>query len=100
MDKAYNQSSASVTFTITATIQSLKASISRFFAEGKIDSADVYQCFMDKLVAAEKSKKLDTTANILNAFINLVQAQSGKHITVDAANLLITDAQWVIAHLH
>ena len=34
--------------------------------------------------------------NTLNAFINLVKAQSGKHITKDAATLLTTDAQYVI----
>jgi hypothetical protein len=54
---------------------------------------------MDKLVAASKSKRTDTTLNILNAFINLVQAQSGKHVTTDAANLLLTDVNYVIANL-
>jgi len=99
MDKAYNQSSQSVTFSVTATIQSLKASITRLYSEGKIDSADVYQGLMDKLNAAEKSKKTATTINLLKAFINQVNAQKGKYITADAATLLITDAQWVIAHL-
>jgi hypothetical protein len=84
---------------VTATIQSLMASVKRFYSEGKIDAKDVYQSLMDQLMAAAKSKKIDTTINILNAFINLAQAQSGKHITPEAANLLIGDAQWVIAHL-
>jgi hypothetical protein len=99
IDKAGNQTSNSVTFNVTATIQSLMVSVDRFYAEGKIDAWDVYQGLMDKLVAADKSKKIDTTINILNAFINLVQAQSGKHITTEAADLLIADAEWVIAHL-
>ena len=99
MDKAYNESSKSVTFTVTANIQSLKASITRLYQEGKIGDASVYQGLMDKLMAAEKSKKVDTTINILTAFMNLVQAQSDKHISLDAANLLLTDAQYVIAHL-
>jgi hypothetical protein len=94
-----NTSTQSVTFSVTATIQSLMTSVKRFYSEGKIDAADVYQSLMDQLMAAAKSKKIDTTTNILNAFINLVQAQSGKHITTDAASLLLTDAQWVISHL-
>lgn len=99
MDKAYNQSSQSVAFSVTATLQSLKTSIDRFYSEGRIDSADVYKGLMDKLLAAEKSRKLDTTRNLLNAFINQVQAQSGKHIIEDVANLLIADAQRVIADM-
>jgi hypothetical protein len=99
MDKAYNQSSQSVTFSVTATLQSLKTSIDRFYSEGRIDSADVYKGLMDKLLAAEKRRKLDTTRNLLNAFINQVQAQSGKHIIEDVEHLLIADAQRVIADL-
>jgi 2',3'-cyclic-nucleotide 2'-phosphodiesterase (5'-nucleotidase family) len=34
----------------------------------------------------------------LNAFINLVRAQSGKHITPYAADSLIMDAEWILAH--
>jgi 2',3'-cyclic-nucleotide 2'-phosphodiesterase (5'-nucleotidase family) len=100
VDKAGNAATpVTVTFNVTATIQSLKSGVTRLYNEGKIDAADVYQGLMDKLVAAEKSKKVDTTINILNAFINQVQAQSGKHITEDAANLLIADAYWVIDDL-
>lgn len=99
VDKAYNQTSASVTFSVTATVQSLKASVERFYSEGKINDATIYQSLMDKLTAAAKSKKASTTINLLNAFINQVKAQSGKHITADAAKLLIADAQYVIAHL-
>jgi hypothetical protein len=87
-----------VTFSVTATIQSLMGSVNRFYAEGKIDNADVYQSLMDKLTAAQNSSRTKTTIN-QKAFINLVKAQSGKHITADAAAVLIADAQWVIAHL-
>jgi hypothetical protein len=94
-----NTATKSVTFSVTAKVQSLMTSVDRFYSEGQINAVDVYQSLMDQLTAAAKSKKIDTTTNILNAFINLVQAQSGKHITADAADLLIADAQWVIAHL-
>jgi 2',3'-cyclic-nucleotide 2'-phosphodiesterase / 3'-nucleotidase / 5'-nucleotidase len=87
-----------VTFHIVATVQSLKASVDRFYAEGKITSRDVYKGLMDKLTAAAKAKDTTSRNNNLNAFINLVKAQSGKAITADAANLLITDAQWLMKH--
>jgi 2',3'-cyclic-nucleotide 2'-phosphodiesterase (5'-nucleotidase family) len=88
-----NVSTKTVIFSVTATVQSLKASVNRFSTEGKITSKDVYKGLMDKLNAAEKAKHPD---NNLNAFINMVNAQKGKAISVDAANLLITDAKWVI----
>ena len=102
IDKAYNESSASVTFNVTATVDSLLMSVNRFASEGKIDDNGVLNSLVKKLQGVQDSiKKGQTTAaiNKLGAFINEVQAQSGKHITTDAANLLIADAQWVIAHM-
>jgi cell division FtsZ-interacting protein ZapD len=57
---------------------------------------------LKKLTNAQLSLYKGQTAvaiNQMEAFISEVQAQSGKHITAEAANLLIADAQWVIAHL-
>jgi 2',3'-cyclic-nucleotide 2'-phosphodiesterase (5'-nucleotidase family) len=102
MDKAYNQSSKSVTFKIIATTESLLSGVTRFYSEGKIDNQGIANSLTKKVENAQKSLekgKPDTAINQLNAFINEVQAQSGKHITTEAANLLIADAQWVIAHL-
>ena len=102
MDNAYNQSNLSVTFTVTATSQSLVSAVNRFTSEGKIDNSGIQNSLLKKLENAQKDidkGKLDTAINKLQAFIAEVQAQSGKHITEDAANLLIADAQWVIDHL-
>jgi hypothetical protein len=88
-----------VNFSVTATVDSLITSVNRFYSEGKITKADVYQGLLDKLYAAQASKSAKTKINQLNAFINLVQAQSGKAITTDAAELLITDATWVISQI-
>ncbi len=99
VDKAGNSASKSVTFKVTATIRSLEASVSRFYKEGKIDSKKVYLDLMQKLIAAEKSKRISTTIGLLNAFIDQVQAQSGKHIDAEAASLLIADARWAIDNL-
>lgn len=93
-----NSTTQTVTFNVIATTQSLKTSLDRFYGEGKI-SLDVYQGLMDKVMAALRSKKVDTTKNILTAFINQVMAQSGKGITTEVADLLIADAQYVIANL-
>ena len=49
--------------------------------------------------AAAKSTKPEYTSAVLNGFVQLVKIHSGRLIKVEAANLLITDAQWVITHL-
>ncbi len=89
-------STQTVIFNVTVTIQSLKASVNRFYAEGKISSKDVYQGLMDKLNAAAKAKDTATRNNILRAFINMVNAQKGKAITNRCGKALIADAQWLM----
>jgi hypothetical protein len=93
-----NAATTGVDFKVIATVQSLKAGVDRFYAEGKITSRDVYKGLVDKLNAAAKAKDPATRNNILTAFINMVNAQKGKAISMDAANLLIADAQWVMQH--
>jgi 2',3'-cyclic-nucleotide 2'-phosphodiesterase (5'-nucleotidase family) len=96
-----NATPKTVTFTVRATVQSLKASVDRFYKEGKISSKDVYNGLMDKLNAAQmhlNSGNPKAAINSLNAFINQVNAQTGKKITKEAAALLIADARYVIAN--
>lgn len=96
-----NSTTQSVTFNVIATVQSLKASVNRLYAEGKIDRADIRDSLLDKLNTAQaylNKGNIKAAINALNAFINQVKAQSGKHITKDAAAMLIIDAKWVIAH--
>jgi len=108
MDNAYNTSSKSVTFSVTANMQSLIDSVNRFYQEGKIDPSGIHNSLLAKLNAAQASlDKGDVKAalNNLRAFINEVEGQLGKsmqrskHIDAAAARLLIADALWVIAHL-
>jgi hypothetical protein len=97
-----NAMTRSVTFSVTATIQSTIAGANRFYSEGKIDNGGILNSLTKKPENAQKDLdkgKTDTAINKLTAFVNEVSAQSGKHITAEAANLLIADAQWVIAHL-
>jgi hypothetical protein len=101
-DKAGNTSSNSATFHVTATASSLMKSVQRFYDEGKIDNEGIYNALMQKLLAvdaADRRGRQNAAANVLEAFINSVMAQSGKHIDPAAAELLIEDAQWILDHL-
>jgi hypothetical protein len=102
VDKAYNESSASVTFKVSATVQSLKDTMYRLYNEGNFSKAAIYKNLYNKLnlAQADIAKNQNRLAiNHLVSFINEVRAQSGKSIKTDAANLLIADAQWVITSL-
>lgn len=103
MDKAYNQASQSVTFSVTATLPSLFTGINRLYDEGKIDSAGVRTSLTQKLMAVQSSLDRGNTKAALQAllaFINEVQAQSGKHIQPEAASWLLADANWIINQIH
>jgi hypothetical protein len=102
VDSTSSGSFKSVTFSVTATVSSLVASVNRFYAEGKITKANVRDSLLDKLYAAQESiadGNEKAAINQLNSFINLVKAQSGKAITNAAADFLIADAMHVIATL-
>jgi 2',3'-cyclic-nucleotide 2'-phosphodiesterase (5'-nucleotidase family) len=101
MDYYGNATTQSVTFSVIATVSSLKATVNRLYTEGKITNAGIRNSLLDKLNTAQVYlNKGNTKAaqNTLQAFINAVQAQKGKAITTAAADLLITDAKYVIAH--
>ena len=102
LDKAGNSSSAAVTFTLEADLQSLMKAVDYFYANGKIDNGGVYNALMAKLQAIQASVdrkgKQNSATNVLEAFINQVSAQSGQHIDPAAAAVLIADAQWILTH--
>jgi hypothetical protein len=96
-----NKSTQEVPFSIFATVQSLRTSVNRRYSEKAINDASVRDSLLSKLNEAQmyldKGNK-KAAINSLNAFLNLVKAQNGKHITKAAAALLTADAQYVIAH--
>jgi hypothetical protein len=99
-DKVNNTSSASVTFTIIVTAQSIIDDVNQFQGSGAI-SANIAHALLAKLNAALAKRNAGdctTAANIYSAFINQVMAQTGKGITPAAAAILIGDAQYLIAH--
>ena len=90
------------TFTIIATIDSLPDLIRELRRRGEIDSDGIMQSFLAKALAAQSAAARGNRTpaiNELNALLNDVAAQSGKHITTRAANLLSGDVRYVIATL-
>ena len=69
VDKAGNASTQSVTFSITATIDSLKTAVDRFYNDGSIKNKGVYKGLLDMLTAASKSVKPEETSFLLNSFV-------------------------------
>jgi 2',3'-cyclic-nucleotide 2'-phosphodiesterase (5'-nucleotidase family) len=101
-DTVGNPSTASVTFNITATIQSLKASVNRFYAEGKITKPTTYKNllkFLDMAQSALNAGKPKVAVAKIAAFITETYFQSGRSINPAAAKLLVADAVWVMSHL-
>ncbi len=97
-----NEGTASVTFSVNATVVSLITAVNQLYDQGAISKATVRDGLLDKLNAAKAALaagKQSTATSQLKAFIGLVKAQSGKSITPATATLLINDATWVIAHM-
>jgi hypothetical protein len=101
VDHYGNVGAASATFDVIATVGSLKATVERLYAEGKITKPGTRDSLIAKLDLAQDqldAGQVSAAKSTLNAFINQVKAQSGKSIKPKAATLLVTDARWVIAH--
>jgi len=84
------------------TINELRAAIEEMGLEGAIDNQGVVTSLLVKLDAAQKlidNGKTDQATNLLEAFINEVQAQSGKHITPEAADILLQSAEHILFNL-
>ncbi len=100
-DNLNNSGSTSVTFTIVVTPASIEADVTQFLQMGAIKNAGLASTITSNLVAAAAARQrgqCSTAANDYNAFINAVMAQSGKGITVTAANIMIADARYLISH--
>ena len=90
----------SVTFSIVVTPESLMQAITIFEGLGDIKSALATSLLAKLANAAEKFNAGDcaTAENLYRAFISEVQAQIGKGITAFAAQILIADAEYLIAN--
>ncbi|MBI5874270.1 MAG: hypothetical protein HZB81_00190 [Deltaproteobacteria bacterium] len=84
------------------TTEDLKNDINIAFDLGLIDNAGIKQSLLAKLDVAENSIKRgqkQAAINQLNAFINEVNAQKGKHIKDEAFKIFLEDAQYIMEHL-
>ena len=90
----------SVTFSIVVTPESLIEAITIFEGLGDIKSTLVQSLLAKLGNAAQKFNSGDcsTAENIYRAFISEVRAQTGKAITAFAADILIADAEYLIAN--
>jgi hypothetical protein len=101
VDNAGNADASSVTFTIIVTPDSIKDDVTQFLAAGKIKNNGEANSLLKKLDAAAKARAggdCNSAANIYGAFINELNAQSGKGVDATAAAIMIADAQYLIAH--
>ena len=100
-DNVGNSGSNSVTFSIVVTPDSIKGDVNQFLGSGKIKNQGLANSLLAKLNAAAKARAAGNCAtanNIYQAFINELQAQSGKGVDATAAAIMIADAQYLIAH--
>lgn len=85
-----------------ATIEALRHCVHHALEEGHITNAGIANSLLAKLDAAQASLNqgnTHTAINQLQAFINAVSAQAGKHIAADHAEHMIHHAHGVIAAL-
>jgi endoglucanase len=86
-DLAGNTSSQEIVFQTTASIESMQALVNIFTNAGWIDNEGIVNSLHSKL-----------SSESLAALVNEVKAQSGKHISVEAADCLLRDAQYLLFH--
>jgi len=100
-DKLGNASSSSAAFEIIVTADSIKEDVTQFLSMGRIKNAGQANSLTAKLNAAANARasgNCKTAANNYSAFINELQAQRGNGIDAAAADVMIADAQYLIAH--
>jgi len=87
---------------IPTTMQELKTEIEELGSEGEIDNQGIVKSLIAKLNTAQKlvdREKADEARAVLEDFVMQVQELSGIHITVEAADILIESAQYIMSQL-
>jgi len=88
---------------IPTTVGELKTKIVELGSEGEIDNRGIVNSLVSKLDVAQKlvdKGKIHAAKTVLaNGFISQVQGLSGIRITVEAADILVESAQYIISHL-
>lgn len=100
-DNVGHADAASVTFSIVVTPESIEDDVRQFYAAGEIKNGGIERSLLAKLDAAGTAYNdgdCTTAANIYGAFINELQALSGKAVAPTAAQVMIGDAQYLQTH--
>lgn len=98
-DNAGNVATQSATYTVIATMEGLIELINQFLNSGDIDNSGIANSLISKVsnaLDAKNSGNEQASDNIMQAFINQVEAQSGKHISTYAVAILINAATYII----
>lgn len=100
LDNLNNENIQRVTFSVIVTAQSILDDVTQFAAAGKITVANGTSLLAILNAAAAKRSAGNCPAanNLYSAFISQVNALSGKGIDPAAAQIMIADAQYLIAH--
>jgi hypothetical protein len=102
VDKADNVTTVSVDFFVSVDIDGLIASVEYMCEQGWIRGHGICNSLLSKLnnaKAAIARGRCNAARNILYAFIHEVEAQRGKALTEEAADVLKANALFVIEHL-
>jgi hypothetical protein len=86
---------------VAITPDSIKADVTSALASGAIDNGGIANSLLVKLDGAAVERAAghcSGAANHYNAFINEVNAQSGKHIAAATAAQLVSEAQFLVAN--
>jgi hypothetical protein len=97
-----NEGTATATFTVTATIPSLRTSVRRMYEEHVITSKAFRDTLLARLNKAQKAVdrgRVDNAIDHLGTFKKVLRQNSGLTITRAGVTFLTTDANWVIADL-
>lgn len=83
-------------------VDTLQLAVQQYYENGEIMSAGVANSLISKLDAAETAlarDRVNSAVRSLEAFIRYVEKQSGKQITPEAAAVLISGAQDLLANI-
>jgi hypothetical protein len=100
-DNVGDTNTASVTFTIVVTAESIMTDVTQFLQSGAIKNSGEANSLLAKLAAAANARRrglCSVAANNYQAYINELLAQSGMGVDASAATIMIADAQYLITH--
>ena len=97
-DLAGHATKQSVTFEVVATVDSLIAAVHALTAGGSIDAntAGAVLAKLDEAQQALARGSVTVAERKLQEFINQVDVKTGRGVTVEAADVLVADAQYVL----